>query len=50
MLAVFLFLPFLFAAIVIAIYYNLPHVRAVRFANKAMFEYGKALDSALSSA
>ena len=50
MLAVFFFPPFLFAAIAIAINYNLPHVRAVRFANKALSEYGKALDSALSSA
>ena len=50
MLAVFLFLPCVLIAIALAIYYNLPHVRAIRFANKALSEYGKNLDYALSNA
>ena len=50
MLAVFLFLPCVLIAIALAIYYNLPHVRTIRFANKALSEYGKNLDAALASA
>ena len=50
MLAVFLFLPCVLIAIALAIYYNLPHVRTIRFANKALSEYGKNLDAALSNA
>jgi len=50
MLAVLLFLPCLFIGIALAIYYNLPHMRAERYANKALREVGKALNAAYSSA